>query len=717
MTGTLYKTLNKAGLHKKLRESLQLMLAVFSISTVLLCIIFIADNLMNLSAGFRLATGLIYLLINLACFVIVLTRYWFHRTDYKRLAVFLEQTFDIDDNSLINAVHFSENEEISELMKKHFLEQAEESSKKSTLSGIWKHRHMTQALKIAAVSTIMILIYLIPFHKHAQNAFQRLIHPNTEITPLIYTQFKVSPGDIELTEDESVIIKASAKKFDQDASALDIMIRDSGEEILYPMAYIDGAYVFKLNDLKRTTQYAIKNLNDMSKWYTVSVIEKPKPEQLTISVVMPPYTKQKTFKLSDLKRQVKLLKGAKLTIDAKLKAGDSMKMYRNDKIEANIAGQYSTKITDDMLLSMDIKDSKGRINTKAWFLQVKAEADRAPEIRFTNRKMNVQLGIGQSLFLNLDASDDFGLKRMTIFLKNGKKKKIIKQFNYREVKKLRKEMTRIFIDSKYFAVNNRYKIYASVTDNYTKEQTTVTAVPLTIHVIDLSKEMLSGDPENPYVKLFSLLSKALNLEKAAQNRLAGKVNKPAFKFKKIFKMQKNVHGLIVQSDTLAAELYKKKQIKKNLTVGISRLNKEVSSPLLIELGKVDSIKAVDARVAAANSIVLKQATVIRILQRILGAVAQQKMDHEDKDDLEDEDQDQELEKHLKNLKDAISKFKKEQRKIIKKTEDIDKKYPEDWTEEEEELLGDMAVKQADLARMFKKEFNDLSKLQNQDFSN
>lgn len=72
---------------------------------------------------------------------------------------------------------------------------------------------------------------------------------------------------------------------------------------------------------------------------------------------------------------------------------------------------------------------------------------------------------------------------------------------------------------------------------------------------------------------------------------------------------------------------------------------------------------------------------------------------------------------LEALKKELAGFADGQRKVLEQLERIDRREPEDWTEEDEALLGDLAAKQADLSRFFKAAFNDLSKLQNQDFSN
>ena len=120
----------------------------------------------------------------------------------------------------------------------------------------------------------------------------------------------------------------------------------------------------------------------------------------------------------------------------------------------------------------------------------------------------------------------------------------------------------------------------------------------------------------------------------------------------------------------------------------------------------------EGRQAGLNGIVLKQTELVTALQRILGAVNQDKARADlQQAQLENETQDQKLVEKLEALKKDLSAFQDEQRKIMADLEAIDKKEPEDWTEAEEKLLGELAAPQ-DFARFFQAAFNDLSKVEN-----
>ena len=97
--------------------------------------------------------------------------------------------------------------------------------------------------------------------------------------------------------------------------------------------------------------------------------------------------------------------------------------------------------------------------------------------------------------------------------------------------------------------------------------------------------------------------------------------------------------------------------------------------------------------------------------------AKDAQEKEKKELLAEEEQEKEFFDKLKNVRDKLKEFMTEQKKIIAQTEAIDKKDPEDWTDAEEKLLGGLAARELDWAKFFKAAFNDLSKLQNQDFSN
>jgi len=70
----------------------------------------------------------------------------------------------------------------------------------------------------------------------------------------------------------------------------------------------------------------------------------------------------------------------------------------------------------------------------------------------------------------------------------------------------------------------------------------------------------------------------------------------------------------------------------------------------------------------------------------------------------------------KNLIDGIEEFLKEQKKMIKMSEELEKKAVEDWTEGDEKTLAELTRLEQDWSKWFKDMADDLSRLPAQDFS-
>ena len=72
---------------------------------------------------------------------------------------------------------------------------------------------------------------------------------------------------------------------------------------------------------------------------------------------------------------------------------------------------------------------------------------------------------------------------------------------------------------------------------------------------------------------------------------------------------------------------------------------------------------------------------------------------------------------LKNLKDKLDEFLKQQKKVIEATENLAKKPVEDFTEKDKQLLKELAATEDEWAKFMADKHTDLSKLPEQDFAN
>ena len=737
--GALYATLTKAALHRRLSQTLRLLLLAGAALPVWLLALFVADNLCNLPPGLRTLLAAGSLLTLLAGIARLYWRYWHKPADPARMAVYLEQRYGIQDNRLVNAVHFDRDPNVPVYLKEVFTQSAEASCRTMRLRRIWQHAQLKPALTLCVAGLLLFLAYVLPFAPHAKNAWQRFLDPATSVMPLNCTQFAIEPGDAEVIEGASCLVRVTAVKFGRPVAGLDILVKDGSSSLLYPMRSSADGFVFELRDLSDDTRYAVKNGNDTSRWHTLSVIRRPRLENLTVTVTPPAYTGVQPFLLSPSKREASILKDSHVSIRSGASAKQVVTFYRNATPagpqagvpQANVRGRsgqtaqsaepglLAFDMTADTEVSLDVKDSRGLVHTGVWQCRFKLVADAPPEVRLLNRVLNVQAGAGQSIPLSIEESDDYGLTALEVFTVRNQEEQVLKRIDYREIKRTRNEACVIPVSESVFARNASYKLWVRTFDNHQPPQPGTVPTPLTLHVADLSKALAAGAPNDPYVRLFTALTEALDQQKELRDWIASRIelDRKERISHVLLKRQDAIHGRIVLGATLADDLFGRKKIKKGLFDNINALRTTLSEPLIKQIPLVATLDD-ERRKAGLNDIVFKQNDIVTALQRILGAISTDKALADLKQQrIADEDQDQKLLEKFQSLKKDLSAFKEEQRKIMDGLEAIDKKEPEDWTDAEEKLLGDLAAKQQDFAKFFQAAFNDLSKVENQDFSN
>ncbi len=742
-SGTLYATLSRAAFLRRMSLTLRVLLLAGAAVPLWLGALCVADNLFNLSAIARAILALGFLGGVIGGLVRLYFIYWHTPVDTGKMAVYLEQRYGITDNSLINAVHFDRDPAIPGFIKEVFTGAAAANCAGMDFRRVWQHARLKPAAQLFVAGLLLFLAYLIPFGAHARNAFLRYLHPTTALMPLNFTQFKVAPGNAELIEGDACLIRASATKFDRPVGGLDILIADGGPPLLYSMRSSAEEFVFELKDLSKSTRYAVKNGNDQSRWYSVAVIPRPRLERLTVTITPPAYTGEKPWKLSPHKREADILSGSRVLVQSGAEKRQQICFFQNGKLVTAAtnapprsadagpgdAAPLAASLPDpqtlefemraDSALAVDVKDARGLTHTGVWQCRFKLTQDAPPEVRLLNRELNMQVGVGQTVPLNMEEADDFGLTALELFTVQNQEEKVLKRITYRDVKRDRKESCSLAITEDVFARNASYRVWARVYDNHQPPQPGKVLTPLTLHVVDLAKEMIAGEKDDPYVRLFAVLTEALDQQKDLRDWVASRIEMDRKERIShiLIKRQESVHQRIVLGATLAADLYRKAKIKKGLSDSITELRTARSEPLIRQIPVVAGL-ADERRKEGLNDVVLKQSDIIAALQRILGAVSGDKaLDALKEQRLADENQELKLREKLEGLKEDLSKFKDEQKKIMDDTEAIDKKKPEDWTDAEEKLLGDMAAKEQEFAKLFRAAFNDLSKVANQDFSN
>ncbi|MFW6171047.1 MAG: hypothetical protein ACODAD_11195 [Planctomycetota bacterium] len=133
---------------------------------------------------------------------------------------------------------------------------------------------------------------------------------------------------------------------------------------------------------------------------------------------------------------------------------------------------------------------------------------------------------------------------------------------------------------------------------------------------------------------------------------------------------------------------------------------------LVRLGQLGPGEAVVEELATTQDAVIK--TLQRLLQftRRASTKALAEMEKRPGGDLPDDVKDK-----LQDLRDKLEEFSKQQKRVIEATKNLAKKPVEDFTQEDEQLLRDLAATEDEWSRFMEEMHSDFSKLPEQDFAN
>ncbi len=715
--GDLLASLTSAHQHRRFDRLLRFLAWHWAAALALVLLFFAADNLLNLNATFRAIAAATFAIANLTAAGYAYFHLWRGTLDARRTARLLERTYNIDDNSLINAIDFNTANHVADELKHYFLDRANHRCQGLPMKKLWQLRRLRQGAQALAIASLAFIAYATLFGDHARNALTRYLDPHAATTPLNYTQFHVLPGDTRVVENASCLIVARAAKLGIPATRLEILVRQpDGQTVLYPMHDQNGEARFELNRLTTPIDYRIRHRNDLSKWFRIAVVERPTLDGLTVIATPPDYAARPAVELPATDRRARLLQGSTIRVTPPNGRGLDFRF--------TVDGQPATSPLERVVerpqsLALTVIDRQGFVHPDLWTCALEPVPDAPPAIRFVNRELNLERGLGQQVELQLEASDDCGLRKLEIYTVVNGEERSLKLWNYRELASSRRELFFLTVAPPLFAANATYKIWCRAEDNFSPPQAATCPLPLTLHVVDLGKTAPAGQADDAYSQLFSLLSAALAEQRTTQASTASQVNLAGRNdlLARLKQRQARVHQLISQAGHKANELVADGRLENDLANAVENLKNGLSTAILRQFDELAPVADLPTRKTMLNEIALRQADLARLLQALLGEIGRRRQTDQSQPALTEAEAEKAFFDRLEQLKNELAEYTDQQKELLGQLEGIDRKQPEDWSERDEQLLGDLAARQNDLANFFKAAFNDLSKLQNQDFSN
>lgn len=512
-----------------------------------------------------------------------------------------------------------------------------------------------------------------------------------------FIQFKLVPGDVIVPCGANICIKATALRNEQNVSDLKIIVKTAGVPVLYHMS--DG--VFMINNIRENLRYAISADGELSRDYLITVIMPPPLQNLRIEVIPPAYTGLK-----------KTVYGPESTLAAPLNSVVKLRcdsintvLYCNDKafdlpFEFNLQETVSLRIAaehDNLLFK------------HAWNGNIKAVPDRSPQARFLNPNLNIEAGHGELIAVQFSGEDDYGVARLILEAKSLDHKIILREFKYPEpgIKNCR-EVFFLRITPELLPADSMTELQITAYD-YSGQRAS-SPLTMTIHFKDLTRQLLNKAAE-PDGKCYALLFAAMKLQQEFRQLVSGKTKR--FNYNdatSLWNGQIKISGLLKNAHQESLRLNLNQVFQKAL----DDLHVKDASGLVEQAAEIRRRR----NELKLNNLMIDQTLLIEKIQRLINALALHEQNIYKQQMAERQSSaEKDVFEQLKKFREQLNKFGVEQRKILQDTESFDPKKADDWTDAEEKLLGDLATREQEWAQIFKALFNDLSKKQDQDFSN
>ncbi len=663
-------------------------------------LLFVLDNLSGFSRESRILLLTLFAAGNLVFLTLLIRKALSLRRSDREDAVELESLNGIRDNALVNAVCFQNDAALPAHLSAYFSERADACCASIRIPRASSDPRFRKSLLGFGLFCAVALLYLIAFRAYALNALQRFANPASATASLNFPSFEVDPGSCRVPRGDSLTIRARAFSNGRELSDLKLLIENGNPPVLYPLE--NGAFLLK--QLTRTLTYRIRSGRDSSERFTIEVVDPPPVPEFRMTVVPPASTGLSREELTPGQPfRHSVPEGSLVTLRC---GGIRPRLFVNDR-EQPMDTPFPVRQT--LSLRISLQNAEGLLFRNAWSGELQSVPDRPPEVRFLNEKTNLEAGYGERIPIRISASDDYGIVSLRLTAEVEGRTIPLKEYRYPfPGARVRNEIFLLKISPNLLPEGGTIELKTTAED--TKHQKTTTSSTITIHHLDLTaalkEKLASGDASRCYEHLFT----ALREQTSVRDRISLQLkNFPARERGRLYQDQTRIDKHIQNAE--------REGEKANLPAPFRLALKRLSSDSNLLLNEVNDMrKAPSSR--KINTIVLKQTALIEKLRKMLGALAlRQRNEETRKKNARENDAEKELYEQMKEWKKQLERFRTEQRKIKSDTEAFDPKKTDDWSEGEEKLLGDLAAREQDWAQFFKAAFSDLSKKQNQDFSN
>ncbi len=714
----------------------------FAVCLGLWLALLVLDNVLNLPAGLRLPLalgGAVFSAFHL--FKKVLRPAWRKQTA-ERTAVMLEQRYGIGENLLINAVQFQRQKLRAEEMTfaGKTIAMSGEFADRVRFGELWDWRTLRVWGGAAAMVLVLWAGFVVFFPRQFHASFGRYALPLGDTPPPGNCLLKLTPAsDVVVPEGGSLnVVLEVGLPDNQPLAKTPVLVwreraefvqplQSAGENI--PLTASEKKFVHTFANIQTPFAFRVFAGDSYTRSIQVKVQPLPHLKDALFRITPPAYIGRKAQTISGPPAPVSALAGSELEISFRVQpAIGSATWNQSGKTgEFKNSGEVwtaTTTVTNAGAYEISAHTGGSADAVTLARGDVQLLPDNPPEVDFVTTDRNRIVQFGQTLSLDVAARDDFGLADIFVVARPAEKEDagtVVKKWTYLGPPGNPgpvRETLALTIDPRVFESGATYYLEALAND-FRPGGKPSRSRPIVLRVKSADDIALpDGDPLAP---AFAELKRAVaNQEKST--RLTS--NLKTYLDEVIAK-----RGVANQAMAIGAEendaiihgrqavvLFDQQPDGKIFSAALSPLVYKDMAGVQTDLRALGTMAKADLP-ARVKDIELRQQRILARLLSLLGQVADARADKlKDAANGKDVKQPPTMADQAKQLLDDVKKFEAEQERLLEKSKPLADKGPEDLTQEQKDILGEMAREEEKWAKYFEEKLTDFSKLPSQDFA-
>lgn len=420
----ILRHLGKLGAHRKRVKLIFGLVLLVSVALAAASLCWALDALFFLSAPARqvfLALGALILLFVLIGFILIPLMIGPSREKLARLA---DAHYPRMRNGLVAALQLwrkkrDNPEGYSPILIDAAVVSAERRSRDLDLLAVVERSRIRRILRLGAGLLALAVVLFLLFPTSLRSSAFRFGHPRTSFQQPPRTKLAVTPGSIQVTRHEDVLVRAQIQgKVPQQVN---ISWKEGEarwrEESCQRKDEREFGHLFA--DVKREILYQVAAGDARSPQYQITVIDRPQVVKLRLRYRYPAYTHLESRVIEE-DGNISAVVGTQVRLEAEVNkelAEAWLSLSGDKRQELALTGRRAEGqlvVEETGTYSIHLKDGVGNQNQDPIRYRIEAVADEPPLVQITFPGESVDLGEDMELPLSLVAQDDFGLSRVLL---------------------------------------------------------------------------------------------------------------------------------------------------------------------------------------------------------------------------------------------------------------------------------------------------------------